>query len=199
MLSRWLMQKHHIFRTAHLAVGISGLIFFAGFDFLRDQALNFGLQQFAGLSISIIIILAGIADWMPWQKKYTLGTLFLIYLIGILFMGLRPGASHTHHHQALLSLTVFNRGDFIINTLGFTPLGFLAMAFLNEMGSTGSGYRLVQTLVFCLAVSLIIEISQYYFLPGRTSSLMDVVANTMGALLGGILQDLENHQTAPTA
>jgi VanZ family protein len=188
------MQKHNILRILHLAVGISGLIFFAGFDFLRGQALNFGLQQFAGLSISSIIILAGFADWMPLQKKYTWGTLFLLYLIGILFMGLHPGASHAHHHPSLLRLTVINRNDFIINILGFIPLGFMALAFLKEIRSTGSGYPLAQALVFCLTVSLLIEASQYFFLPGRTSSLNDVVANTMGALLGGVLEDLENHQ-----
>jgi VanZ family protein len=113
-------------------------------------------------------------------------------------MGLRPVAYYTHHHQSLLSLSVFSRSDFIINTLGFIPLGFLAMAFLTVTRSTGPGYHLVWVLVFCLTVSLIIEILQYFFLPGRTSSLYDVFANSVGALLGGVLQDLESHQTAPS-
>ena len=192
------MQKHAILRALHLATGISGLIFFAGFDTLRGQAVDIGLQQFAGLAISIIIILSGIYDRLPWQKKFSLASLFLLYLGGILFMGLRPGPSHGHHHLALLSTAAFARGDFIINTLGFIPLGFLTMALLAEMGPLARRHRLVWTLTFCLTISLAIEILQYFFLPGRTSSLYDVIANTMGALLGGILEDCENRQAMPS-
>ena len=192
------MQKYAILRTLHLATGISGLIFFAGFDMLRGQTVDIGLQQFAGLAISIIIILSAIYDRLPWQKKFSLASLFLLYLGGILFMGLRPGPSHGHHHLALLSMAAFARGDFIINTLGFIPLGFLTMALLAEMQPVGRRHHLAWTLAFCLAVSLAIEILQYFFLPGRTSSLYDVIANTMGALLGGILEDCENRQAMPS-
>ncbi len=192
------MQKHNMFRALHLATGISGLVFFAGFDILRGQAIDMGLQQFAGLSISIIIILSGIYDRIPWPKKFSLGSLFLLYLGGILFMGLRPGSSHGHHHLALLSMAAFARGDFIINTLGFVPLGFLAMALLTEMRMADRRHHLAWTLAFCLTLSLIIEIVQYVFLPGRTSSLYDVVANTMGALLGGVLENLENRRRGST-
>ena len=192
------MQKHAILRTLHLATGISGLVFFAGFDMLRGRTVNIGLQQFAGLAISSIIILSAIYDRLPWQKKVSLASLFLLYLGGILFMGLRPGSSHGHHHLALLSMAAFARGDFIINTLGFIPFGFLTMALLAEMRSERCRNRLAWTLAFCLTVSLVIEILQYFFLPGRTSSLYDVIANTMGALLGGILADLENRRAMPS-
>jgi len=188
------MQRRTVLRTLHLAAGISGLIFFAGFDLLKGQAVDIGLMQVAGLSISAIIILAGIADWMPWRPKYTLGILFLLYLGGILFMGLRPGAAHLHLPPAVLSLKSFAREDFVINVLGFVPLGFLTMGFLAETRSAGQGRDLAWTLAFCISLSLIIELLQVY-LPGRTSSMYDVVANAMGALLGGILCDLEGRRT----
>ena len=184
-------------RAVHLAMGISGLVFFAGFDVLRDQPVNIGLEQFAGITISVIIILAGIYDWMPWQKKFTVGILFVLYLGGILFMGLRSGSPHAHHAPELLGLGSFARGDFIINTLGFVPLGFLAMAFLTEVRSIDHWHNIAWTLAFCLAVSLIIEILQY-FLPGRTSSLYDVTANAMGSLLGGVLENIENRRAEPS-
>jgi len=188
------MQRRTVLRTIHLATGISGLIFFAAFDLLKGQAVDIGLMQVAGLCISAIIILAGIADWMPWQSKYTLGTLFLLYLVGILFMGLRPGAAHLHHPPVVLSLKSFAREDFVINVLGFVPLGFLTMGFLAETRSAGQGRDLAWTLAFCFAVSLSIELLQVY-MPGRTSSMYDLIANAMGALLGGILWDLEGRRT----
>lgn len=188
------MQRRNLLRTIHLAAGISGLIFFACFDLLKGQAVHIGLMQVAGLSISAIVILAGIADRMPWQSKYTLGILFLFYLGGILFMGLRPGAAQLQHPQAVLSLKYFARKDFVINVLGFVPLGFLAMGFLTETRSAGEGRDLAWTLAFCFAVSLIIELLQVY-LPGRTSSMYDLIANAVGALLGGILCDLEGRRT----
>jgi len=188
------MQRRNLLRAVHLGTGIGGLIFFSGFDLLKGQAVDIGMLQFAGLSISAIIILAGITDWMPWQPKYTLGILFLLYLGGILFMGLRPGAPHPHHLPGVLSLKSFARKDFIINILGFVPLGFLAMGVLAETQPDGQGRHLVWTLAFCFSLSLVIELLQV-FLPGRTSSMYDLIANVMGALLGGILFDLESRRT----
>ena len=71
----------------------------------------------------------------------------------------------------------------IINVLGFVPLGFLAMGLLAAMRRTGFWQSLGSVVAFCLCVSLVIELVQY-FLPGRSSSLVDVATNAGGALLG---------------
>ena len=58
------------------------------------------------------------------------------------------------------------------------------MAFLYSSKRVNS---IVQMAAICLitamGISLFIEIAQYY-IPGRTSQLMDLVANTLGAVIG---------------
>ena len=191
------MKKAIFLRTLHLAIGIAGVIFFASFDILRGHPLKFGLYQFAGITISAVIVLSGISDWLPWSQKNTLGALFLLYLGGLFFMGFFPHARFHHHAGQLLVWGRFSGSDAVINILGFVPFGFLAMILLTESGQTGRWQALGRVLVFSLFVSLTIEIVQY-FLPGRTSSLIDVLTNVTGALCGAALSDLE-HRTRPRA
>jgi hypothetical protein len=186
------MKNTTLLRKMHIAIGIIGLIFFACADLLQGHKLSFGLRQLAGLTVSAIIIVAGIANRLPWKKKVVTGGLFLLYLGGILFMGLYPHAASAHRSGILLGWG-YNRGDVIINVLGFVPLGFLAMGLLTEMRRTGFWQSLGWVVAFCLCVSLSIELVQY-FLPGRSSSLVDVLTNTLGALVGATLSAWEHGQ-----
>jgi hypothetical protein len=67
----------------HLAIGCVGLLFFLGYDLLQGQSIEFGLKQFAGLTISAIILLVWAVDRLPWDKRILYGVLFTIYLGGI--------------------------------------------------------------------------------------------------------------------
>jgi VanZ family protein len=73
--------------------------------------------------------------------------------------------------------------DVVINILGFIPFGFFFALWLrNGNGLPGKSH------VFLIAMlgggtSLIIELLQIY-LPTRTSSLSDVICNTLGTILG---------------
>ena len=73
--------------------------------------------------------------------------------------------------------------DIAINIAGFVPLGFFFCAFLNS----GRRPRLVSAplavIALGMAVSLAIEILQFY-LPTRDSSLTDVITNTTGSAIG---------------
>ena len=186
------MKNTTLLRKMHISIGVIGLVFFACADLLQGHRLSFGLRQFAGLTISAIIIVAGIADWLPWKRKTVTGVLFLLYLGGILFMGLYPHAAGVHRTSVLLGWG-YSWGDVIINVLGFVPLGFLAMGLPAEMRRTGFWQSLGWVVAFCLCVSLCIEIVQY-FLPGRSSSMVDVLTNTLGALVGATLCAWEHGQ-----
>lgn len=73
----------------------------------------------------------------------------------------------------------FGAADMVLNVVLFVPLGFLA-----ERQGRGHG-RLGQIALAAMLLSLAIECVQLV-IPGRWSSFSDVVANTVGGVLGGV-------------
>jgi len=77
--------------------------------------------------------------------------------------------------------------DVTINLFGFFPLGFFMSLFLFEIGGIQSRKKnLVLTVFICFIISLCIELVQVY-IPTRSSQLSDLVLNSLGGLLGGVL------------
>ncbi len=68
--------------------------------------------------------------------------------------------------------------DFGLNVVLFMPFGVVLSAILR-----GHPWRL---LGIAWVVPLLVEIVQGVFLPGRTSSALDVAANTLGGLIGAV-------------
>ncbi len=80
----------------------------------------------------------------------------------------------------------FNRNtiqDIILNLLGFIPLGFLLTATMINRSKAYEKHGVLITIVFCFMVSLIIETAQAW-LPSRSSQMLDLILNTLGALMG---------------
>jgi hypothetical protein len=69
--------------------------------------------------------------------------------------------------------------DTALNILAFVPLGFLIASGRNRRGL---GWALLGGVVLSLAI----EVAQLW-IPNRDSSLIDLISNTGGALLGGLL------------
>jgi hypothetical protein len=87
------------------------------------------------------------------------------------------------------SILNFNRSfikDIILNLVGFIPFGFFLSATLIKLGGTFGKNDVLITVVFCFTVSLIIEIVQAW-IPSRSSHMLDLILNTLGALIGAIL------------
>jgi len=76
--------------------------------------------------------------------------------------------------------------DFLVNIVGFVPLGFCFAAWLASMQSVR--HPKVGTIAIGFATSLTIEILQA-FLPTRSSGMTDVITNTLGTTLGVCLYD----------
>lgn len=73
--------------------------------------------------------------------------------------------------------------DIIINILGFIPLGFILLAYLSR-STRLSGFTLfILATLSGTGLSLVIELLQVY-LPMRVSSLMDLLCNSSGTLIG---------------
>jgi len=67
--------------------------------------------------------------------------------------------------------------EFVTNVLLFVPLSFLGHTFLPH-------WRWQNWLLAGLAATILIELLQMIFLSGRSAQVFDLVANTLGALVG---------------
>ncbi len=76
--------------------------------------------------------------------------------------------------------------DIIVNFLGFIPLGFALSITLFKFNVTSEKRVVLMTVASCFILSLTIEIVQAW-VPSRTSSIMDVMSNTSGALIGSVI------------
>jgi len=76
--------------------------------------------------------------------------------------------------------------DMIVNIIGFIPLGFVLSATLIEINGTSKKPVVLITVALCFMISLSIEIVQAWF-PSRSSSMLDLMSNTSGALIGAMI------------
>ena len=87
----------------------------------------------------------------------------------------------------------FNRcfiGDVIINFIGFMPLGFCLCAIFVAFGKSNRTQAILLSTGLCFMISLGIEIAQAW-IPSRSSQLMDVLMNTLGALAGAKIENIK--------
>lgn len=176
-------------RHLPLIFGSIGLLFFGTYGLLFSSVLRFGFAQITGLIISIILILSdllAVASKKTRDKWFPI--LFVIYFSGVLVMGLRPKPGrHVSPQRAsvLLETGGFLWYDFIINVIGFIPLSFILIIVIGKLRRCPKPiYRFLLIICICAFASLCIEVSQY-FIVGRSSSLIDIAGNALGAVLGG--------------
>ena len=113
--------------------------------------------------------------------------IFVIYLSAILFVGLWPKEYAVAYQNDLLSTNSFGKKDFAFNLAGFIPLGFLVLPLVRYKIDNNEIIKLVAigtTLGF--SVSLVIEVLQYLWIPGRYSTAYDLATNTIGAFIGAL-------------
>lgn len=73
--------------------------------------------------------------------------------------------------------------DVVINLAGFVPFGFFFCALMISTGGAAARHRLVWTVFVGFCISLLFEMVQV-FIPTRSSQLMDLITNTLGAFIG---------------
>ena len=168
-----------------IAAGGLFFLFSLLLDLFRPGNPGIGFEQMAGMVIGCIIALIGLRRLcLPNSKKWD-WLLFSIYLSGILFTGLRPSGTVGVFQEHLFSLTSFNRRDLVENIAGFIPLGFLAIAVLSTRKKNNYFYTpIVLAITLGALVSIAIETLQFFWVPGRYSSLYDLLANLTGTVIG---------------
>jgi hypothetical protein len=73
--------------------------------------------------------------------------------------------------------------DTILNLIGFIPFGFILTVTLIRAGGAFEKHAVLIAVAFCFLVSLSLEILQAW-MPSRTSSMRDLLLNTLGAWVG---------------
>jgi Glycopeptide antibiotics resistance protein len=77
--------------------------------------------------------------------------------------------------------------DVAVNLFGFMPLGFFMALFLLKVREMRNWRKnLFHTVFICFCISLSIELIQVY-IPTRDSQLSDLICNTLGGGMGGML------------
>jgi len=108
--------------------------------------------------------------------------LLLAYASLYPFTPLRPPSSEVLRGMFVLSRHVI-RSDVVFNIVAYVPLGTLLCLYFRSAGERG---RAIAKAVGIAAVfSLAMEVAQL-FVPGRVSSVVDLLANAGGALLGAL-------------
>ncbi len=113
----------------------------------------------------------------------------VIGVLAILLWPSRPGAGGQSdlqlwfvraHAAGLPEWINFSLAEFTANVVMFVPIGALG-----ALSRPPGGDRAV--VIACLLLSSVAELTQALLLPNRTGDLRDVLANTLGGLLGVLL------------
>ena len=156
-----------------------------------------GIDQLSGVVIGILLGMAGLLRDHLRSTTTWARVLALIYVAGVLYIGLTPRHYAGIHNKVLLGASSFGWRDFAINTAGFVLLGYLLMLSFGNSKNAKKTFSMVQKAgvasAFGGSVSLFVEIAQYYLISGRTSSLIDWAANALGTLGGIALYMLWKH------
>jgi glycopeptide antibiotics resistance protein len=149
---------------------------------------GFGLEQLSGVVIGLFLSISGVLKLHRGSSTSLARVLAFIYVSGILYVGLLPRSFHHARSKVLLSACNFGWHDFAVNIAGFVLLGYLLMLSFGIRKHGQETFSVMKKAMVVVAfggsVSLFVEISQYYLISGRTSSLIDLVANTLGTLIG---------------
>lgn len=79
--------------------------------------------------------------------------------------------------------------DAFLNLIGFIPLGAVTYYWLQQSYSLPRRHAALVIVLCCFVISLSMELLQVW-IPGRSSTLLDLILNTLGAWLGVIFLDI---------
>lgn len=126
------------------------------------------------------------------QSRWILGLIALGYLVFAVYGSLVPldfkpmpweQAVDRFREIRFLKLGIGSRADWVANLLLFIPLGFLWVGWLWPRSWSGRVLLSVLVWIFAVALCLGIEFTQLFF-PPRTVSQNDILAESVGALVG---------------
>lgn len=180
-------MKKNAFEFLLILVGLLSILVALTSDWFHPGSPGIGFEQSALMIIGLILILIALRYlWLPDQARWD-GILFVGYLAGLMVAGLRGGYVYHLNEAVLFGMNSFSVRDLVVNVAGFIPLGFLGVSLMrHRIQATASLRLLIMATLLGFVASLFIEVGQFLWVPGRFSSLVDLSANTLGALIGAL-------------
>ncbi len=126
------------------------------------------------LAIAAVTFLLGRPQRRSHRVCAALGWLWVAGVVGLTF-GTRSGGGQAVNLMPLDASNPANTWDFFLNVLMFVPGGLLLAS---------AGTRLLAAGTYGFLGSLAIEVTQYLTSSGRTADINDLLANTLGCLIG---------------
>lgn len=145
-------------------------------QWLRGRPLRPQLRMVALALLGATVVVAGVIVFSPGPPAPTGQSALRRWAVVWRLSGLQPALS-------------YGTVEWAANVLMFLPIGFFAAAAAEPR------YR-ARLVPLAAAGSTLIETAQL-FLPGRVSSVSDVIANTLGTLLGLLLLVDLTHRGGP--
>ena len=173
-----------------IIIGVVGMLISAFADSIGLGSPGFGLEQLSGLVIGSLVTMAGLGRVFFPENRILVHALSAIYVSGILYVGLRPNPCNLAQDQVFVCVSGFDWHDLAINTMGFIPIGYLLMLSFGNLQKDQRANLFKQAAIVAGVgglISLFLEVSQYYLISGRQSSLFDWIFNTLGTLVGAAL------------
>lgn len=114
------------------------------------------------------------------KQDYLLLYIVVVYVLTLLMITgvIAPWSIHNAHNHQLIPFQNFNITYFFLNIIVFVPMGILIPAVFQRDGKFHMKF-----IVIGLVISICIEFVQYAF-TGRLADSDDVIANTIGCILG---------------
>jgi hypothetical protein len=123
------------------------------------------------------------------HKAGTAATIVMLLLIARLTLYPSVGPLPSGFHRCILC-GEYGLADFIDNVILFVPLGFALRL---------AGMRRWSAWLLTAAMAVGIETAQDWVIPGRESSLSDIISNPLGGAIGIALADMRVRLLAPSA
>ena len=172
-----------------IALGAISVIISVTADLIGIGSSGFGHLQTFGIIVGSLLVIGGILKLYLTSTKDFANIFAPFYICALLFICLVPTYCSVTDQKILLNASTFSLQDFTINIIGYFPLGLLLMLSFARTDKNQRFMYFFPIIIILATASLIsfaVEILQYYFIFGRSSSLYDFCANFLGTF-GGIV------------
>ena len=174
------MRRNYHYYTILIGLLVSFAALIA--DFISSSTVGFGFIQTSIITTGLVICFYGIRK-LYFPSKNKLDWIFVLaYMLSLYLAGLYSNVYSLIPQNEFLSFKRFHLKDAMVNIIGFAPFGYLlSHAFLTITTLKKSIYY---ALLSAISVSFTIELVQYCCMHSRHSSGIDLLANSIGSIIG---------------